>query len=138
MLYASVEAHGERPALSSRTNKRWQHLTYRELWQAIHQVGSGLVRLGVRPGDAVAMCAESSPKWVVCDFGILAAGAVNVAIFPSLPPAQIEHILVDSGATLLIVGDQKLLQKALVIRETMPDLQIIVIGGEGDPAPGVW
>ncbi|MEN6548820.1 MAG: long-chain fatty acid--CoA ligase [Armatimonadia bacterium] len=138
MLYASVEAHGERPALSSRTNKHWQDLTYRELWQAIHQVGSGLVRLGVKPGDSVAMCAESSPKWVVCDFGILAAGAVNVAIFPSLPPAQIEHILVDSGATLLIVGDQKLLQKALVIRETMPDLQIIVIGGEGDPAPGVW
>lgn len=138
MLYASVEAHGELPALSSRAGKHWQHITYKELWQAIHEVGAGLVRLGVRPGDSVAMCAESSPRWAICDFAILAAGGVNAAVFPNLPPGQIEHILVDSGATILIVGDKKLLQKALVIRETMPDLQIIVISGEGDAVPGVW
>lgn len=138
ILRASVEVHGDLPALSSRTNKHWQHLTYSELWEAIHQMASGVVGLGVKPGDAVAMCAESSPRWVICDFAILASGAVNVAVFPNLPPAQVEHILVDSGATLLIVGDQKLLEKALVIRKTMPDLQIIVINGEGASAPGVW
>lgn len=137
MLETSAEAYGDRPALTSRVGDDWQSISYRGLRQLARQVASGLHRLGIRPGDRVAIAAESCPRWVVCDFGILMAGAVNVGMFPSLPAAQMEAILSDSGAWLLIVGDQKLLQKALAIRQTMPDLQIVLMQGEPPEDCGV-
>ncbi len=130
MLQATAQAHGERPALSSWHDGAWRTLTYADLWDLSQRFGRGLRALGVKPGDRVAIAAESCPRWVVADFGILAAGAVNTAMFPSLPPGQMEYILSDSGAWLLIVGDPQLLQKALVIRRTMPDLQIVLLDGE--------
>jgi len=130
MLQATVAVHGDRPALSCFRSGAWQSLTYTELWDLAQRFGNGLRCLGVQPGDRVAIAAESCPRWVVADFGILAAGAVNTAMFPSLPPAQIEYILSDSGGWLIIVGDAQLLQKALAIREHMPDLQIILLEGE--------
>lgn len=130
MLRCSARAHHDNPALSSWHDGTWQTITYRELWDLVRRFGQGLRSLGVKPGDRVAVAAESSPHWVIADFGILAAGAINTAMFPSLPPAQMEYILADSGAWLILVGDAQLLQKALTIRENMPDLQIVLLDGK--------
>lgn len=129
MLRTSAEAFGDRPALTQKLGGQWQPMRYAELWETARRLARGLAALGIQAGDRVAMVSENSPEWVVCDFGILCAGAVNVAMFPSLPPVQMEQILADSGAWLLIVGSEALLKKALVVRQTMPDLQIITMQG---------
>jgi len=135
MLRCSARAHHDNPALSSWHDGTWQTITYGELWDLVRRFGQGLRSLGVKPGDRVAVAAESSPHWVIADFGILAAGAINTAMFPSLPPAQMEYILADSGAWIILVGDAQLLQKALTIRENMPDLQIVLLDGAPPRAP---
>lgn len=127
MLQTSAEAFSHRPALLQKVAGDWLPTSYAQLWEDARGLARGLATLGIQPGDRVAMVSENSPEWVVCDFGILCAGAINVAMFPSLPPVQMEQILADSGAWLLIVGSDALLQKALVVRQTMPDLQIITM-----------
>lgn len=127
MLQTSAEAFGDSPALAQKLGGTWRPTAYAELWEDARRLARGLAAMGVQAGDRVAMVSENSPEWVVCDFGILSAGAINVAMFPSLPPVQMEQILADSGAWLLIVGSDALLQKALAVRQTMTDLQIVTM-----------
>lgn len=139
MLHATASRYPSSPALSAKQQGRFQALTYQELEARVRQFASGLAVLGVKPGQPVGLVAENCPEWVICDFGILTAGGVNVALFPSLPARQLEYCLADSGVWLLIVGNTRLLEKALVVRQTMPDLQIILLAEEApDDDPGVF
>ena len=62
---------------------------------------SGLAwrRLGMAPGDRVAILSESRPEWLLADFAILASGAVTVPIYPTLSAEQVAFILRDSEAS---------------------------------------
>jgi long-chain acyl-CoA synthetase len=137
MLEQNAERFPDCPALKYKQQGQWQAISYKDLWHRVRSIARGLAALGVKPGDRVALISENCADWVSCDFGITSAGAVNVAMFPSLPPVQIEHILADSGAWLLIVGSKTLLEKALVVRETMPDLQVVTMDGAYPPAPSL-
>lgn len=137
MLADTVRRHPDSPALAQKRAGGFQALTYAQLDARVRQFARGLAALGIEPGDRVALIGENCPDWVVCDFAILSAGAVNVAMFPSLPPGQIEYILQDSGAWLLVVGSRTLLQKALAVRERIPDLQIVTLEGVPESGHGV-
>jgi long-chain acyl-CoA synthetase len=66
----------DRPALSSEKGE----LTYRQLNEMAGQTASGLLNMGLKPGDHVALCATNSPEWIAFYFGVLKAGAVAVTL----------------------------------------------------------
>src|SRR5262249_23676350 len=70
-----------------------------------------LRQLGVRAGDRVALLTESSPEWSVTDYAILANGAVNVPIYPTQSVDQVEYILRNCGARILIISNVKQLRR---------------------------
>ncbi len=127
--------YADRPALSSKDGKAWATLTYTELERRVRRFALGLRALGVRPGDRVALLSENRPEWVIADLGALAAGAVTVPIYPTLPSAQVAPLLLDSGARAVVVSDAKQLKKVAASRGTAPDLQIVVTM-EGAAAQG--
>lgn len=133
LLSAAAAVYADLPALGSNVDGEWQRITYRELLDLCRRFACGLRASGVQTGQHVAIIAESCARWVICDFGIAMAGGVNVAMFPSLPPAQIEYILRDSGARLILVGSPELLKKVLVVRKAIPDLRPILMQGEPPP-----
>ena len=51
--------------------------------------------------DRVAILAESGPLWTISDYAILSLGAVNIPIYPTQPPHQVEYILRESEPKLL-------------------------------------
>jgi amino acid adenylation domain-containing protein len=79
-----------------------ESLTYRELADTAAKVAAVLRRLGVRPGDTVAVRAPKSVRIVGCFYGIMQAGAAYVPIDPLAPPERANYIIRDSGATALV------------------------------------
>ena len=69
-------------------------------------VAAWLWARGVRPGDRVAIMACTRYEWILLDAAIWAAGGVTVPIYPSSAPAQVEWIVQNSAAKLLIVEDE--------------------------------
>ncbi|HEU4399652.1 MAG TPA: SDR family oxidoreductase, partial [Actinomycetota bacterium] len=63
-----------------------------------------LARLGVHPGDRVALAGVNSSRYLTVDVAIGLAGAVSVPLHPTSPPAELDEILAASGARLLLVG----------------------------------
>ncbi|MGW2727570.1 long-chain-fatty-acid--CoA ligase [Streptomyces sp. NPDC001494] len=78
-------------------------LSFEQVWRRARAQAGALAGLGVRPGDRVALMAPNTAEFPVAYYAIAAAGAVVVPVHLLLSPPEVEHVLKDSGATLLLV-----------------------------------
>jgi acyl-CoA ligase (AMP-forming) (exosortase A-associated) len=104
-LVASRAGSGaESPAITYRN----ETVSYGELWHDAAGFASAVAALGLGRGDRVAVYLEKRIETVVSILGASAAGGAFVPINPVLRPAQVEHILADSGARVLVTSASRL------------------------------
>jgi long-chain acyl-CoA synthetase len=77
-------------------------LTYAQLWAHTKQYAAVLREKGVGPGDKVAMLLPNTPHFPLTYFGALALGAVAVPVHALLKSEEIQYVLEDSGAKVLV------------------------------------
>jgi long-subunit acyl-CoA synthetase (AMP-forming) len=77
-------------------------LTWRELAERVAAVAGGLRRLGVQPGDTVALLSGNRPELWVADLAVTMCGATTCPIYTTLPPQDIEYVVADAGARIVI------------------------------------
>ena len=111
MFQESAKNFADHAALLRKVDGKFQAVTYREMGVQVRLLATALLALGIGKGDRIALLSENRPEWAIADFAILHIGAVNVGIFPTIPAAQVEFIVADSGARCLIVSDQEQLAK---------------------------
>ena len=80
-------------------------VSFADLLERSEALATTLVALGVAPGDRVAIYSRRSIAAVVALLAILRARAAYVPIGPAVPRTRLEHLLRDSGARVLVVGD---------------------------------
>lgn len=90
-------------------------LTYRSLAQKAAAFASYLQRIGVKPGDRVAIMLPNTFQYPVTLFGALKAGAIVVNVNPLYTVRELAHQLKDSGAQTIVVFENfaRTLQDAL-------------------------
>ncbi len=94
--------HPDKLALKNRE----QAVTYAELLAQVQSVAHGYQQLHIKPGDRVAILGNPSPNLAIAEYAAVSIGAIPVAIFPSLSPAEIRSILEDA-APAAIIYDEK-------------------------------
>ncbi len=77
-------------------------LTYAQLWGHAKQYAAVLREKGVGPGDKVAILLPNTPHFPLTYFGALALGAVAVPVHALLKSEEIQYVLEDSGAKVLV------------------------------------
>jgi long-chain acyl-CoA synthetase len=80
-------------------------LRYAEVNGAANKVANALVKLGVQPGDKVAMMLPNTPHFPICYYGILKAGATVVPLNVLFKQNEVQYHLEDSDATALIAWE---------------------------------
>src|SRR5947207_8156649 len=80
-----------------------RHITYREVHAQVNRVGNALRRLGVRMEDRVPLLLPDGPEFVYAFWGAIKIGAVPVPLSPLSGPAELEYVLDDSRAAVVIV-----------------------------------
>jgi long-chain acyl-CoA synthetase len=105
VFLSQAQKLGQRDYLHFFVQDRWQALTWAETAERATRVACALVEAGVRPGDHVALMSPNRHEWLYCDFGIMAAGAVTVPIYPSLLAKVAGYIAEDSKARFAIASD---------------------------------
>jgi len=83
-------------------------LTYKELDQRIRALIALLEKLGVVPGDKVAILSANMPNWGMSYFAITFMGAVVVPLLPEFLPSEIERLLEHSGSKVIFVSENLL------------------------------
>lgn len=86
--------------------RRW---TYAEIGEQVRRAARGLQDLGVTPGTRVGLCLPNSPYFVIFYFAALRIGAVIVNFNPLYTERELRHQIEDSGTTVMIVPDLKMI-----------------------------
>ena len=123
-------AASTRPALMYKTGGKYEGISYSELRNRVENFACGLAALGVRRGDRIAIIAENRPEWVISDQAIVALGAIDVPVYPTMSAKQNEYIFNDASVRIAIVSNQFQLNKVLRVRENVPSLETIIIMNE--------
>jgi long-chain acyl-CoA synthetase len=105
--------------------------SYGELNEMSNRVASGLVRLGVTPGDLVGLCAPNSAEWLGFYFGVIKTGAVAVTLSGLLKNAEVSK-LVDHAKPRILYADEARLPALDPYRGTGGLEKIICPGGDLD------
>ena len=82
-----------------------REITYRDLHDRILRAAEGLRRLGVEPGDRVALLLPNCPQHVVAFYAILRLGAVVVEHNPLYTDRELRHLFEDHEAKVAIAWD---------------------------------
>ncbi len=120
----------DRPAQWYRADQGYVSVTYEHLHSRIRHVATGLMRVGIKAGDRVALLMENMPEWAVADYAILSIGAVTVPLYCSYRPQDMVYVLQDSGARLAITSCGKVARHLLEAANSCPDLEVIHVMGE--------
>jgi long-chain acyl-CoA synthetase len=101
--------------------------TYSETRVLVHRFAAGLIALGIRPGDRIALISEGRNTWVIGELGIMFAGAVNVPLSVKLTePEELKFRLNHSGARMVIASGNQV-SKIRGIRSVLPGLELTIL-----------
>jgi acyl-CoA ligase (AMP-forming) (exosortase A-associated) len=108
--------------------------SYAELQAAMHGFAGGLMTLGLKRADRVAIYLEKRIETVVASFGAPAAGCVFVPLNPLLKAEQAAFIMQDCNVRVLVTSPERLALLVPVLAHC-PDLQHVVVTGDASNAP---
>jgi long-chain acyl-CoA synthetase len=138
LYFGALERFGSRSlAARAKRDGQWIELSYRELSERVQDLSIGLLELGLRLGDRVAILSENRPEWAIADYACLTARCTDVPIYPTLPAKQIEYNLSDSGALAIFVSTRQQLEKLNSIRPRVPALRHVIAFDESLTGPDV-
>jgi long-chain acyl-CoA synthetase len=96
------------PFLWAKRDGEWRATGWDEAARQVAALAASLKRMGLEPGDRVALVSENRPEWLIADLGIMAAGCVTVPTYTTNTERDHAHVLGNSGARAVIVSNQKL------------------------------
>lgn len=132
-LRKSIAANSRRPALVF----EGQTVTYNELGKRIDALAHGLRSLGVGPGERIAVILPNCLEFAYAFFAPGALGAVMIPINPVSTQREMQHILADCEASVIITEARPMgnnLQAILqAVQPSLPKLRQIVMRGEVMP-----
>ncbi len=105
----------------------WQTFTVGEQAEIQCRLALAWMRLGMLPGERVAIMAVNRPRWIFTLNGLLTAHLTAVPIYPTLTAEQAAYILEDSGSKYVVVDTLAQGEKILSVMGRLPQLKGIYI-----------
>ncbi|NOX63837.1 MAG: long-chain fatty acid--CoA ligase [Chloroflexi bacterium] len=112
----------------------WQRFTWDQEYEHVRDFGLGLLELGLKRGDRVAIIGDNDREYLWGALAIMAVGATVVGIFTDVTPNEVEYVVNHSDATFVLAGDQEQCDKLLEIKEQVPRVNKVIYWDER----GMW
>ena len=134
LLYEANDAYANPRALNQPTDDGWVPMSLDQFRQRSEETALGLLDLGLDRGDKVALLMESDVHYCVVDMGCLIAGLIDVPLYLSSAPDQMQYVIEHSEAEVLVVSNPKRLEQAVELLPDLPQIETLVLcDPEGTP-----
>ena len=133
-VFDHLDERGDRPRFLVRDGDGWRPVTWREHAQEIEDVALYCAERGLTPGARAAVFAHNRVEWMSAALGIQACGGVMVPIYPASTTDQAAYIVRHSGAAIVLVAGDELLERTLALWADAPGLHTVVVMDEAEPA----
>jgi long-chain acyl-CoA synthetase len=104
----------------------WQSFTWDQEYDQVRYFALGLVELGLKRGDRVAIIGDNDRQYLWAALSVMAAGAAIAGIFTDVTPRELEYIVTHSDATFVLAGDQEQCDKLLDVKENLPLVKQVI------------
>jgi long-chain acyl-CoA synthetase len=121
ILANQLEKFPKSDALAAKINGRYEPLSSQQVQEQANLVSLGLLKLGLKKDDKVAIISMNRPEWLLADFGIAQIGGTSVPMYPSITVEDYKYIFTDAGVRAVFVSDKHLFDK---VKEATVDLAI--------------
>ena len=110
----------------------YQERTWSDFHQMVTACTMGLVQLGLKRGERLALMGDPCEEHVVCELAAQMIGTIPYDISPASSSSEFQYLLKDGNPCMFIAEDQEYLDRILPLLNHFPDLrQIIVIDTKG-------
>ncbi|MGA5065964.1 AMP-dependent synthetase/ligase [Streptomyces exfoliatus] len=125
LIRRNASQHPDVAVMGRKVDGVWTDVTATEFLAEVRGAAKGLIAAGVEPGDRVALLSRTRYEWVLLDFAIWSAGGVTVPVYETSSPEQIQWILGDSGATLVLVESAAHQESVESVKANLPQLKAV-------------
>ncbi|MBX6378637.1 MAG: AMP-binding protein, partial [Clostridia bacterium] len=111
----------------------WREFTWSQYRDEVERFALGLLELGLRPGDRVAIMGDPVPEWMYADLACQSIGAIAMGIYVTSAPDEVAYLIRNSQARFFVAEDQEYVDKLLQAEERYGPLveRIIVADTRG-------
>ena len=125
----SVKLYPNNPFLWEKTTK-FEPTTYKQVQEQVYQVAAGLMALGVKKGDNMALLSEGRNAWIIGELAMFYAGATNVPLSIKLEEANdLLFRLVHADVKFIMVSGNQL-KKIRSIMDKLPLVEKVIVFDE--------
>lgn len=139
-IYAgAADLFGDLPAFARKdASGKFLPVSFRELYETGLDLATALVALGVHARDHVGLISDNRLEWILCDYGILLAGAVDVPRGTDITDEELVYILTHADARVVFVENLTSLEKIQRCHHRLKKVEkVILMSAGGEPPRGV-
>lgn len=117
----------------------WVSVTFEDAVSRVEKIAAGMLDLGVKKGDKVAIISQNCMEWALVDYATVSIGAVLTTIYPSLLKEQVQYILNDSESSVVFAFDDLQTEKVDAVSSKLKTLKhCIVIDAKNSKVNAPW
>ncbi|BBO90773.1 AMP-binding protein [Desulfosarcina ovata] len=127
LFFEQARRYGKgRVAMREKQFGLWRPITWQDYFENVKYLSLGLLRLGLEPGDKVAMIGDNRPEGLWAEMATLCAGGVAVWLFQDCLIDEVKYILDHSDTKFLFGEGQEEVDKAISIIGECPKLKTVI------------
>jgi len=122
------------PAFLAQEAGAWREVGWEEAGRSVDELAAGFLTLGIGPGERVAILSRTRLEWTLCDWALIAIGALPVPLYPTSSALECSYVLGNCGARMVVCEDAEQEAKVAPVRRELEALErLILIDGDGGP-----
>lgn len=98
--------------LADKKDGAWRTYSTQQVIDICNQLSSGLLALGIKPGDKVAIISENRTEWNFADIAIQQVGAIGVPMYPTISSDDYAYIFEHSETKVAFVATEEIYKRA--------------------------
>jgi long-chain acyl-CoA synthetase len=133
-LVHNAERFGDRVAFREKEFGIWREITWREYLDHVRACAGGLLALGMRRGDVVALIGDNRPELYYVAMAAQALGGVSCGMYQDTLADQLAELLDFADARFVFCEDQEQTDKVLSMEDRLGKVERVVV----DDWRGMW
>ncbi len=105
----------------------YKEVTWQEYFGHVESFCLGLVEMGLKRGDRVAIMGDPCPEWFYADIATQSVGAISYGIYSTSSISETKWMVKDGGAKFFVAQNQEFVDKILLVADELPNLKKIIV-----------
>jgi len=134
LLQRNAEQSPAAAGIREKARGVWQTLSWSAYRDRVRDFALGLSALGFQRGEKLSVIGDNRPQLYIAQLAAQALGGMSVPVYQDSITAELVFVLKHAGTSVIVAEDQEQVDKALTLKDQLPDLRWIVF----DDPRGLW